>query len=208
MAMISPRQFTSGQHQRNGGGGRSPQWGPTPLQPFANARLLLGENAIPGDTTSAVVASHVLECFLERANYISAKENGPGVDTGDFTYNGYLCRSARLPPNPGAIWLSSELVWQQHGRRVATDGTTVVAPCEGAIWLGDLSLLTSAGDAAVDPYAQHTAFVVLEFGASYGSGGIGALVQPLIGERVFGTLKPNRAIGVALNSLEIPMPSP
>ena len=32
----------------------------------------------------------------------------------------------------------------------------------------------------------------MEFGVSYGSGGIGALVQPLIGERVFGTLKPNR----------------
>ena len=52
----------------------------------------------------------------------------------------------------------------------------------------------------MDPYAQHTQFSVLEFGASYGSGGIGVLVvkrhpllvQPLIGERVFGTLKPNR----------------
>ena len=187
MAMISPRRFTSSQHQRN-----AALWGPTPLQPFANARLLLAENAIPGDTSSAVVASHVLECLLERANYISAKENGPGVDTGDFTYNGTLCRSARLPPNPGALWLSSDLVWQQHGRRVASGGITVVAPCEGWIWLGNLSLLNPAGDAAVDPYAQYTEFSVLEFGANYGSGGIGALVQPLIGERVFGTLKPNR----------------
>jgi hypothetical protein len=33
---------------------------------------------------------------------------------------------------------------------------------------------------------------VVEFGASYGSGGIGALVQPLMGERVFGTLRPNK----------------
>jgi hypothetical protein len=139
-----------------------------------------------------VVASHVLECFLERANYISAKENGPGVETGDFTDNGYLTRAARLPPNPGAIWLSSDLVWQQHGRRVAADGSTLVAPCAGQIWLGDLSLLNPVGDAGVDPYAQHTAFAVLEFGASHGSGGIGALVQPLIGERVFGTLKPNQ----------------
>jgi len=94
----SPRRFTSGQHPRAPG-----PWPATPLQPFANARLLLGENAIPGDTTSAVVGSHVLECFLERANFISAKENGPGVDTGDFTYNGMICRATRLPPNPGAI---------------------------------------------------------------------------------------------------------
>lgn len=67
-----------------------------------------------------------------------------------------------------------------------------MAPCEGWIWLGDLSLLNPPGDAAVDPYAQYTTFAVLEFGASYGSGGIGGLVQPLIGEWVFGTLKPNR----------------
>ena len=195
-AIVSPRRFSSGQHR-----GNTAAWGATPLQPFANARLLLAENAIPGDTTSAVVASHVLECFLARANYISAKENGPGVDTGDFTYNGYLCRAARLPPNPGAIWLSSALVWQKHGRRVAAGGSvaprgalskTVVAPCEGLIWLGDLALLNAAGDADVDPYAQQTAFHGLEFGDSYGSGGIGALVQPLIGERIFGTLKPNR----------------
>ncbi len=65
--MISPCQFTSGNHHRN-----AALWGPTPLQPFADARLLLGENAILGDTTSAVVASHVLECFHERSRYIHA----------------------------------------------------------------------------------------------------------------------------------------
>lgn len=162
------------------------------LLPLANARLLLAENAIAGDTTSAVVASHVLECFLMRGSYISAKENGPGVDTGDFTFHGLICRATRLPPHPGAIWLSSTLNWSQNGRREASGGTTVSAPCKGWIWLGDLTLLNPAGAADVDPYAQHTAFTALEFGASYGSGGIGTLVQPLIGERVFGTLKPNR----------------
>ncbi len=121
--MVSPRRFSSGQHRRN-----AALWGPTPLQRFANARLLLHQNATPGDTTSAVVASHVLECFLERANYISSKENGPGVDTGDFTCNGFICRSARLPPNPGAIWLSSDLVWQQHGRRVAAGWPQMATP--------------------------------------------------------------------------------
>ena len=76
--------------------------------------------------------------------------------------------------------------------RLPAAGRTVVAPCEGTIWLGDLGLLNTVGDADVDPYALYTLFTVLEFGASYGSGGIGSLVQPLIGERVFGTLKPNR----------------
>ena len=91
MAMVSPRRFSSGQHRREG-----TAWPTTPLQPFANARLLLDENVIPGDTSSAVVGSHVLECFLQRDNYISAKENGLGMDTGDFTCQGYICRAARL----------------------------------------------------------------------------------------------------------------
>jgi len=196
--MHSPRQFTSGRHANPlelapiGADDNGEVWGTTPLQGVANARLLLHQTATPGDSTSAVVASHVLECFVSRSRYVSARDNGPGVDTGDFTYLGYICRASRLPPNPGAIWLSSELDWQQNGRRVASNGLTVVAPCDGWIWLGDLTLLNPAGEAAVDPYAQHTQFSVLEFGASYGSGGIGALVQPLIGERVFGTLKPNR----------------
>ena len=94
------------------------------------------------------------------------------------------------PPNPGVIWLGRELQWSQNGRRVSAAGRTVVDPCEGAFWLGDLTLLNAAGDADVDPYAQYTLFTVLEFGASYGSGGIGGLSQPLICERVFGTLKP------------------
>jgi hypothetical protein len=64
-----------------------------------------------------------------------------------------------------------------------------VDPCEGAIWFGDLTLLNVAGDASVDPYAKHTLFTVLKFVASYGSGGIGSLVEPLIGEQVASTLK-------------------
>jgi len=90
------------------------------------------------------------------------------------------------------VWLSKDLCWQQNARRVVTDGTTVVAPCQGQIWLGDLKLLSADGDPFVDPLAEYTEFNVLEFGASYGSGGIGALVQPLIGERVFGTLRFNK----------------
>ena len=69
--------------------------------------------------------------------------------------------------------------------------TTVVAPIDGLIWLGDLSLLNPAGNPDIDPYAQYTKFAVLEFGAPFNDGGIGTLVQPLIGERIYGTLTPN-----------------
>ena len=197
-AEISPRQFTSGQNYGQ------QQWVETPLQAFANARLLLNENARPGDINSPVIAAHVIECLLERAQYITAKLNTTGVETGDFTYNGYITRAAKLSATPGFYWLSSELIWQQHGRRVASTPialsaaypakgslVTVVAPCDGLIWLGDLSLLNPAGNPDVDPYAQYTKFAVLEFGAPFNDGGIGALVQPLIGERIYGTLTPN-----------------
>jgi len=202
--LVSPRSCTSSRAVVGGGG-----WDPSPLEPFANARLLLNENARPGDITSPVIATHVIECFLERAQYITAKLNTTGVETGDFTYNGYITRTVKLSATPGFSWLSSELIWQQNGRRVASASalrsatgsvtpypiaqsiSTVVAPCDGLIWLGDLSLLNPAGNPDVDPYAQYTKFAVLEFGASYGSGGIGSLVQPLIGERIFGTLTPN-----------------
>jgi hypothetical protein len=202
--LVSPRSCTSSRAGVGGGG-----WDPSPLEPFANARLLLNENARPGDITSTVIATHVIECLLERAQYITAKLNTTGVETGDFTYNGYITRAAKLSATPGFSWLSSELIWQQSGRRVASASaprsaagsvtpyptaqaiSTVVAPCNGLIWLGDLSLLNPAGNPDVDPYAQYTKFAVLEFGAPYNDGGIGALVQPLIGERIYGTLTPN-----------------
>ena len=205
---ISPRALAAPLGFAPLGSANAP-WAATPLEPFANARLLLNENARPGDITSPVIATHVIECFLERAQYITAKLNTTGVETGDFTYNGYITRTAKLSATPGFSWLSSELIWQQNGRRVASVSaprsaagsvtpypiaqsiSTVVAPCDGLIWLGDLSLLNPAGNPDVDPYAQYTKFAVLEFGASYGSGGIGSFVQPLIGERIFGTLTPN-----------------
>ena len=205
--LVSPRSCISSRASVSRGGvtlvGRD-GWDPSPLEPFANARLLLNENARPGDITTPVIATHVIECMLERAQYITAKLNTTGVETGDFTYNGYITRAAKLSASPGFSWLSSELIWQQNGRRVASLSaprsvayptaqaiSTVVAPCDGLIWLGDLSLLNPAGNPDVDPYAQYTKFAVLEFGAPYNDGGIGALVQPLIGERIYGTLTPN-----------------
>jgi len=93
------------------------------------------------------MATHVIECFLERAQYITAKLNTTGVETGDFTYNGFITRAAKLTATPGFSWFSSELIWQQNGRRVASLSaprsvayptaqaiSTVVAPCDGLIW--------------------------------------------------------------------------
>ena len=91
IGLVSPRSCISSRASVSRGGvtlvGRD-GWDPSPLEPFANARLLLNENARPGDITSPVIATHVIECFLERAQYITAKLNTTGVETGDFTYRG------------------------------------------------------------------------------------------------------------------------
>lgn len=163
-----------------------------PLSPYANARLLQFQNQIPGDMDSPRLWRHVFECFLRRGNYITAKENGPGVDTGDFTYSGFICRASRLPMDSAdpLDWLSASLPWQQDNLRVATsaDGTVQV-PCKGLIWLGDLRLLSDLPDSEADPRRIYTAFEVIEFGAYYCSGGIGTITQPLVGERIYGTMK-------------------
>jgi hypothetical protein len=90
-----------------------------PLSPYANARLLQFQNLIPGDMDSPRLWRHVFECFLRRGNYITAKENGPGVDTGDFTYSGFICRASRLPMQSAdpLDWLSASLpAAGQHSR--------------------------------------------------------------------------------------------
>jgi hypothetical protein len=166
--------------------------GGNPLSPYANARLLQFQNLIPGDMDSPRLWRHVFECFLRRGNYITAKENGPGVDTGDFTYSGFICRASRLPmqSTDPLDWLSASLPWQQDNLRVATRAEgTVQVPCRGLIWLGDLSQLTDPPDSEADPRRIYTAFEVIEFGAYYGSGGIGTITQPLVGERIYGTMK-------------------
>jgi len=163
-----------------------------PLSPYANARLLQFQNLIPGDLDSPRLWRHVFECFLRRGNYITAKENSPGVDTGDFTYSGFICRASRLPLQSAdpLDWLSGSLPWQQDNVRVATSAEgTVQVPCQGLIWLGDLSRLSDPPDSEADPRRIYTAFEVIEFGAYYGSGGIGAITQPLVGERIYGTMK-------------------
>jgi hypothetical protein len=163
-----------------------------PLSTYANARLLQFQNLIPGDMDSPRLWRHVFECFLRRGNYLTAKENGPGVDTGDFTYSGFICRSSRLPMDSAdpLDWLSASLLWQQDNLRVATRAEgTVQVPCRGLIWLGDLSRLSDPPDSEADPRRIYTAFEVIEFGAYYGSGGIGRVTQPLVGERIYGTMK-------------------
>jgi len=169
-----------------------------PLSPYANARLLQFQNLIPGDVDSPRLWRHVFECFLRRGKYVTAKENGPGVDTGDFPYSGFICRASRLPMESAdpLDWLSASLPWQQDNLRIATRlEATVQAPCTGLIWLGDLSQLSDPPDSEGDPRRVYTAFEVIEFGAPYGSGGIGSITQPLVGERIYGTMKPHQLPG-------------
>ena len=173
---------------------------PSALQPYANARILLFSNAIPGVLDSDRTGRFVFEGFLKRLRGISSKENSPGLDTGDFTSEGDLTRGAvlALTPSQPWDWLAAAISWSTTGIRPVS-GTTpgLLAPCFGAVWLGPLSELRSPGRLPTPSRGQLAAFSVTEFGGLYDAGGIGSLTQPLLGERIQAALKPNRIVVVA-----------
>ena len=172
---------------------------PLALQPYANARILLFSTAIPGVLDSTRTGRFVFEGFLKRLRGISSKENAPGLDTGDFTYEGYLTRGALLPLTSSQPWdwLSSTISWSTTGiRPVSATTPALLAPCFGVAWLGPLAELRSPGRLPSPSRGQLAAFSVTEFGGLYGAGGIGSLTQPLLGERVQAALKPNLVVVV------------
>ena len=121
---------------------------PSVLQPYANARILLFSNAIPGVLDSERTGRFLFEGFLKRLRGISSKENSPGVDTGDFTYEGYLTRGAVLPLTSSQPWdwLAADVAWSTVGiRPVSATTPALLTPCFGAVWLGPLSELRSPG---------------------------------------------------------------
>ena len=170
------------------------------LQPYANARILLFSNAIPGVLDSERTGRFVFEGFLKRLRGISSKENSPGVDTGDFTYEGYLTRGAVLPLKPSQPWdwLAADVAWLTVGiRPVSATIPALLTPCFGAVWLGPLAELRTPGRLPSPSRGHLAAFSVTEFGGLYGAGGIGSLTHPLLGERIQAALKPNRVVVVA-----------
>ncbi|MCP9819851.1 LysM peptidoglycan-binding domain-containing protein [Synechococcus sp. Cruz-9H2] len=180
---------------------------PTPLwlalQPVANARLMLFEVERPNAREPQPIRRHVLDCFLKFDQIVGSRDNGPLVDTGDVAYGGYLCRAATLPlttTNPWD-WLDAQQDWSTPGLREGLPLPwdpdrlgTVVAPCDGTIWLGPLAQLQTPGVLPNNPRAHFAGCSVLHFGAAYGPGGIGLLTQPLLGERISLVLKPHRVL--------------
>ena len=172
---------------------------PSALQPYANARILLFSNAIPGVLDSDRTGRFLFEGFIKRLRGISSKENAPGLDTGDFTYEGYLTRGAVLPLTPSQPWdwLATDIAWSTSGiRPVSATTPALLTPCFGAVWLGPLTELRTPGLLPSPSRGQLGAFSVTEFGGLYGAGGIGSLTQPLLGERIQAALKPNRVVVV------------
>jgi len=169
------------------------------LQPYANARILLFANSIPGVLDSERTGRFLFEGFLKRLRRISSKESAPGLDTGDFTYEGYLTRGALLPLTSSQPWdwLAADVAWSTAGiRPITASASALLSPCFGAVWLGPLSELRTPGLLPTPSRAQLAAFSVSEFGGLYGAGGIGSLTQPLLGERIQASLKPNRVVVV------------
>ncbi|MCP9860277.1 MULTISPECIES: LysM domain-containing protein [unclassified Cyanobium] len=68
------------------------------------------------------------------------------------------------------------------------------APCQGVMWLGDLAQLSPQGGLPSGGRAQFAGCLVQHFGADYGPGGIGLLVQPLLGESIQLVLRPHSVL--------------
>lgn len=168
---------------------------PSVLQPYANARLLLHIHQLPGRFDSPRLGRMVCEAFLKRGRMVAETSSGSWIDSGDFIYGGYICRSALLSPQPSGPWdwLSAAITWSEIGcRPFLPDGRICQAPAQGAIWLGPVTQLQSPGVLPLVGRGQLAGLTVTEFAGPYGAGGIGTLAQPLLGERLELVLKPNR----------------
>ncbi|MFM7635655.1 MAG: hypothetical protein ACKO7Z_08775 [Cyanobacteriota bacterium] len=113
---------------------------PRVLAPYANARLLLFSIALAGMSESQRTGRLVFEAFLKRLQRISSKDDRPGVDTVDFSYEGFLTRGTLLPLSPTSPWdwLAAAIPWSSSGGRpISATTPALVAPCHGAIWLGE-----------------------------------------------------------------------
>ena len=62
------------------------------------------------------------------------------------------------------------------------------------MWLGDLAQLTPQGGLPSGGRAQFAGCLVQHFGADYGPGGIGLLLQPLLGEAIQLVLRPHSVL--------------
>jgi len=170
------------------------------LQGVANARLLLHQLDYPGAITAKPIARQAWQVSLKQVDLISSRDNGPGIDTGDLLCEGYLCRAALLPVRTSEPWdwLAKELPWQEPGLRAVLEEpasgrrSTIEVPAEGLCWFGDLTGLTTPGSLPDQPRAVLAGVSLLLVGASYGPGGIGALLQAELGEAISVAIKPNR----------------
>ena len=181
--------------------------GPPPLwlalQPYANARLCLFEVDRPESRNPLPIRRHVIDCFLEQSGIVSGYNDTALTDPGDVLLRGYLCRAAILPVRTSNTfdWLAAELDWATPGLRdeapLPWDPAllgTVQAPCQGVMWLGDLAQLTPEGVLPNGGRAQFAGCLVQHFGADYGPGGIGLLLQPLLGEAIQLVLRPHSVL--------------
>ena len=173
------------------------------LQPYANARLCLFEVDRPESRSPVPIRRHVIDCFLEQAGIVGGYNDTALTDPGDVLLRGYLCRSAILPVSTSNTfdWLAAELEWGTPGFRdeapLPWDPTllgTVQAPCQGVMWLGDLAQLSPQGGLPSGGRAQFAGCLVQHFGADYGPGGIGLLIQPLLGEAIQLVLRPHSVL--------------
>jgi hypothetical protein len=188
----------------------------TPLQQQASARLLFPLMDRPRAVEPQPVAWHVLEVFVKQLKVIGGRDTGPGLSSGDILCSGFITRGAEVPggiEDPWA-WLDAGLVWQHNAFRPVhtfvarpvpgSDPVQLWTPPQraleppvemGVAWLGALEdLQADPTTLPPSPRAHLYGATLITTGFPYGEGGIGRLVQPVLGEAVEFVIKPQRVI--------------
>ncbi len=186
----------------------------SPLQEQAAIRLLFPMPDFPGAKAPRTVSRHLLEAFVKQRKLITARDSGPGIDSGDILCEGTITRAAVLPLEPPQPWdwLDAAIVWPVTGRRPVFQPAPEPDPLDpsqsltprpmalqppvssGIAWLGDLHQLQSPGVLPPDPRALLAGCSLLTAGFPFGGGGIGLELQEALGEAISFVLKPNRVL--------------
>jgi hypothetical protein len=152
----------------------------TDLAPYANIRLLIPQPVAPANFRSGVPAaagSWVIECFVKRNDGAAGDTAAslPSIDPRRQILDGYITQWAVLPANTSWLATRSAFTWNTTG--LAPSGLLPGANGRGVLTvLEQLPTITQPA-----PQGEVT---ILGLADPFGTGGIGAEVRSVLGDKI------------------------
>jgi hypothetical protein len=149
----------------------------TDLAPYANLRILLPQPVAPANFRSGVPAaagSWVIECFAKNSGTDPAT-GLPSIDPRRQVLDGYITQWAALPANTSWLAARSAFTW-------TTTGLAPAGLLPGANGRGILTVLEQLP--TITQPAQQGEVTILGLADPFGTGGIGAEVRSVLGDKI------------------------